>query len=425
MPTILAIAASLVTAAALIGAVLYLRRSLTIVRQLTVVLCVGAVAAALGTYALAGGPLAPGFDQVFSWLVGFLAAITILRLIGLYVFDIHLRAHRGVLLPPLLAPAAQGVAYMLAALVLLRISFPNLNLGPLLATSAVTSLVLGLALQPILGNLFAGIVISLERPFRLEDWIKVGDVEGRVVEITWRTTHVRTRDNDTLIIPNGKVAEEYVFNYYYPNPMHLTRVVVGAHYSAPPYRVRRALLECAAGVEGTLDKPSPDVHVTAFADSAIEYELRVWIKDIADNGRIKSELRARIWESFKRHGIAIPFPIRTVEFAPRPSPSPRTGPASGGRLFVLEGPGAGVTVTLSEEPVLVGRSAHADLRLDDAQASKEHARIEWTGSGYAIADLDSSYGTWVNGERVSRCDLHPLDRITIGNSILIIERDGS
>jgi small-conductance mechanosensitive channel len=425
MITLLAIAASLGTAGLLIGAVIYLRRSLTLVRQLSFVLCVGAVAAALSIYALAGGPLPSGFEQVFTWLVAFLAAITILRLIGLYVFDIHFRAHRGVQLPPLLAPAIQAVAYLLTAFVLLRVSFPELSLGPLLATSAVTSLVLGLALQPILGNLFAGIVISLEKPFRLEDWIRVGQIEGRVVEITWRTTHVRTRDNDNLIIPNGKIAEEHVLNFYYPNPMHLARVYVGAPYAAPPYRVRRALLECVAGVDGTLDKPSPDVYVKEFAESAIHYELRVWIKDIADVDRIKSELMSRIWESFKRHGITIPFPIRTLEFAPRPKPPARTAPTPGGGLFVLEGAGAGATVGLSERPLLVGRTAPADLQLADAQASKEHARIQWTGTGYEIADLDSSFGTWVNGVRVSRCELNPMDRITIGSTVLVFERDAS
>jgi small-conductance mechanosensitive channel len=425
MITALALAASLATAGVLISLVFYLRRSLTIVRQLSFVLCVGAVAAALGTYALAGGPLPSGFERLFTWLVGFLAAITILRLIGLYVFDIHFRAHRGVQLPPLMAPTIQAVAYLLTAFVLLRVWFPDLSLGPLLATSAVTSLVLGLALQPILGNLFAGIVISLERSFRLEDWIKVGDVEGRVVAITWRTTHVRTRDNDNLIIPNGKIAEEYVLNFYSPNPMHLARIHVGAHYSAPPYRVRRALLECVAGVEGALDKPSPDVFVKAFGESAIDYELRVWIKDIADLARVKSELMSRIWESFKRHRITIPFPIRTLEFPPRPVPPVHGGPAPAARLFVLEGAGAGATIGLAERPLLLGRAAPADIVLDDARASKEHARIDWTGSGYVITDLGSSFGTWVNGAQVTRCDLNPWDRISIGGTVFVFERDAS
>lgn len=425
MITLLAIAASLGTAALLIGAVLYLRRSLTIVRQLSFVLYVSAIAAALGVYTVAGGPLPPDFQQVFRWLVVFLAAIAILRLVGLYVFNIHFRAHRGMQLPPLLAPAAQGAAYLLTAFVLLRVWFPDLNLGPLLATSAVTSLVLGLALQPILGNLFAGIVISLEKPFRLDDWIKVGQIEGRVVEITWRTTHVRTRDNDNLIIPNGRIAEEYVLNYYYPNQLHLARVYVGAHYCAPPYRVRRALLECVPGVDGALEKPSPEVFVKEFAESAISYELRVWIKDIAEVDRIKSDLTGRIWESFKRHHITIPFPIRTLEFAPRPKPQAESAPTPDGRLFIAEGAGAGVTMRLSERPMLVGRAASADVQLSDSQASKEHARIEWTGSGYAISDLDSSFGTLVNGVRVGHCELNPLDRITIGGTVLVFERDAS
>jgi pSer/pThr/pTyr-binding forkhead associated (FHA) protein len=82
-------------------------------------------------------------------------------------------------------------------------------------------------------------------------------------------------------------------------------------------------------------------------------------------------------------------------------------------------------VGLTEHPLLIGRAAQAGLCVDDSQASKEHARIEWTGAGYAIVDLDSSFGTWVNGVRVSRSELKPLDRITIGGTILVFERDAS
>ena len=201
-----------------------------------------------------------------------------------------------------------------------------MSIAPLVATSAVTSLVLGLALQPILGNFFAGLVIAVERPFRINDWIKVNGIDGRVVDITWRTTHLRTRDNDNLVIPNGKLADERVLNFYYPHPMHLERVHVGADYRVPPYRVRRALLEAVTGVAGALDKPSPDVYVLSFDESAIRYELRVWIEDMAQSTRIASDLRARVWEELKKAGIRIPFPVRTLEIAPRP-PRRRAGAA--------------------------------------------------------------------------------------------------
>ncbi len=213
------------------GAILHLRRSLRIVRKLSFILFVGAIAVSLAVYKFSGGPLPGDFEQFYTWVVSFLAAVSILRLIGMYVFDFHFRVSRGMHLAPMLAPAVQGVAYLVAGFILLKVLFPTLDLAPIIATSAVGSLVLGLALQPLLTNLFAGIVISLERPFRLDDWIKVADIEGRVVEVTWRTTHVRTRENDNLIIPNAKIAEENVVNYHYPNPMHEAQIVIGVDYS--------------------------------------------------------------------------------------------------------------------------------------------------------------------------------------------------
>src|SRR6185436_10900 len=166
----------------------------------------------------------------------FLGLVTVLGLVGLYLFDGHLAA-RGVRRPPVISTVAMLRVDLVTVILTLRFTFPRLDVAPLIATSAVTSLVLGLALQPILGNFFAGLVLSVERPFRINDWIKVGEHEGRVVAITWRTTHLRTRDNDNLVIPNSKLAEERVLNYYYPHPMHLEHIKVGAAYKVPPYRV--------------------------------------------------------------------------------------------------------------------------------------------------------------------------------------------
>ena len=128
MISTLALAGSLSTAAVLIGIILYLRRSLTIVRQLSFVLLIGAVAASMVVYKFAGGALPADFQKIYTWVVVFGAAVTALRLIGLYVFDVHLRARRGLHLAPMLAPAAQGLAYVVTAFTLLRILFPELDL---------------------------------------------------------------------------------------------------------------------------------------------------------------------------------------------------------------------------------------------------------------------------------------------------------
>jgi small-conductance mechanosensitive channel len=425
--------ASLAVFALLVVLVAWLRRRSFLVRQIAFPLYVGAAAVAVEVFARLEPSGSVEVAQARAWILLFLGAVTVLRLLGLYLFDIHFQAQRGYRLPPLLPAVTMALVYLVAAFASLRLLFPRLELGGLIATSAVTSLVLGLALQPILSNFFAGLVISIERPFRINDWIRIGEHEGRVVSINWRTTHLRTRDNDNLVIPNGKLADERVLNYYYPHPMHMERVKIGAGYQEPPYRVRRALLDCAAGVSGILDKPTPEVYVLAFDESAVLYELRIWVEDVAAGPRIASDVRARIWEEFRREGIVIPYPVRTVELAPRPrrttaedaDPS-RPRPA---RLYVADGAERGQTLALvgtgeAEAAVAtVGRSRSCSLVLSDPNASKEHLRIAWENGGWVLSDLGSSFGTKVNGRPVTRRELAPFDRIAVGDTVMIFEPD--
>jgi len=425
----LALAASFAVGAALAAAITFLQRKLFLVRRLAFPLYVAAATAALWVFSLFGVGDAARVRGALSWSLLFLGIATLLRVLAVLLFDVHLAGTKGLKLPPLLPAVSMFLVYTMAALATLKVAYPKFDIGPLLATSAITSLVLGLALQPILGNFFAGLVISLERPFRINDWIRVGEHEGRVVAITWRTTHLRTRENDNVVVPNGRIADERVLNYYYPHPMHMERIHVGADYRVPPHRVRRALLDCVAGVPGALEKPTPDVYLVSFDDSAITYELRVYIEDMAQAPRIASELRIRIWEEFHREGIAIPFPIRTLEIAPRARPAAaaaaegEAGAPRPGRLFVAEGPERGKVLALDGGAVTVGRSRSCSLTLSDANASKEHLRIEWSGEGYLLTDLGSRFGTRVNGQPASSAQLRPLDRIGIGDTVLIFESE--
>ncbi len=415
----LTILSSLAVTAILIGVVAALRR-LRIVRQLAFVLIVGAIAAGLRVFTLFTPGKYEAFDQVLSWVLLFLGAITVIRLAGMIYFDLVL-PHRGVRLPNLLPMVSVGIAYFIAALITFKISFPGANVSGLVTGSAITSLVIGLALQPILGNIFAGVVIGLEKPYRINDWIKIGDIDARVVSISWRTTHLRTRDSDNLIIPNATMAQEKIINYYYPHPLHLERVVVTAEYKTPPYRVKQALLAASEGIPGILEKPTPDVNVLGFDDSAIRYELRVWIEDIGQKPRIQSDVRGRIWEEFRRRGIVIPFPIRTLQVAPRQRKA--EAEAATGRLFVALGPESGGDLALGAARILVGRSRTCDLVLSDTQASKEHIAIELQAEGFVVTDLETSNGTKLNGQKVTRAVLQNLDRIQIGDTVLVFEAD--
>ncbi|HEX2224923.1 MAG TPA: mechanosensitive ion channel domain-containing protein [Thermoanaerobaculia bacterium] len=404
-----------------------LQRRFFYVRQLAFPLYVAAAAAALGVFRL----LDPGtaafqknLELAQTWILIFLAFAFLLRLLGIFFFDVHWSARHGTRLPPLVPAAVMALAYLTTAFVTLKVIFPAVDFRPLLATSAVTSLVLGLALQPILANFFTGLVISVEKPFRINDWIRVGEHEGRVVAITWRTTHLRTRENDNLVLPNSKIADERVLNFYYPHPLHMERIQVGVDLEAPPYRVRRALLEAVTGVQGALDKPTPDVNLVSFGESAANYELRVWIDDMAQGPRIASDLRMRIWEELHKEGMTLPYPVRRIELPPRQTRAERTSEIAlrRARLYVADGPERGRTFDLDGQPVTAGRSRACAIALTDPNASKEHLRLEWSDGGYVVTDLGSSFGTRINGQTISSpTRLRPLDRIAIGDTVMVFE----
>ena len=427
--------------AAILGLLILLislwRRRSTTTRQLGVPLHVLAVAAALAVIGLLT-PVDPA-DQGDRdrWLQLALAATVLagLHLLAVYFFDGVLRGRRGYRIPPLIPRVVTLLVYAFGGLIAFQAIGGGPELGPLLATSAVTSLVLGLALQPILGNFFAGLVISLERPFRINDWVLVDDTEARVVDITWRATHLRTRDNDNLIIPNARIAEQKLVNFYYPHTLHLQRVRVGVHYRTPPYRVTEALLEAAREVPEILERPSPDVYLLEFADSSIVYELRIWIQDIADRPRVENRVRRNLWEVFRQHGITIPFPIRTIEIEPtanrlvsQPAAAQTTvgdeTPTHDGHLFVEDGPDRGLSICL-DGAVLVGRGTECDLILSDPHVSKTHLRVERVAAERAghlqVIDVGGHGGTRVGERAVERHVLRPFDRIRLGETVLVYE----
>ena len=355
--------------------------------------------------------------------VWFFVIVVVIRGATYFGYEVLLKRQWDIEVPPLLPRVTRFFIYAVSGVMIVSVAFPNDNLGPLLATSAVTSLVLGLALQPILTNFFAGVVIALERPFRINDWIQVGPHEGRVTQITWRTTSIRTRQNDTVIFPNANMARETLTNYLYPHPLHMSRIYVGAHFSTPPHKVKAAMLAAANQVEGVLDRPSAEVYLSKFDESSITYELRAWVDDMGPLRRIESALRTQIWEQFRRNDIVIPFPIRTLEIAPRGSATrePRTPPPA--RLVVSEGPGRGDALELADGEVVVGRDPECDLVISDPAASKRHLSIVWEDEAFHVRDLDSIHGTRLNGEPVDTAPLSDFDKLQIGAATLVIEID--
>jgi small-conductance mechanosensitive channel len=180
----------------------------------------------------------------------------------------------------------------------------------LLTTSAVSAVVIGFALQDTLGNAFAGLAIQSEKPFHVGHWIRVGELEGRVAEVTWRATKLRTKTGNFVILPNNLVAKEAITNYTEPATPTRVDVEVGANYESTPNAVKAAVMEALANSPSALKAPAPDVLLVNFDNSAIVYRVRFWIDDYERDERARDEVRTAIYYAFARHGIEIPFPIQ-------------------------------------------------------------------------------------------------------------------
>lgn len=190
----------------------------------------------------------------------------------------------------------------------------------ILTASAISAVVVGFALQDTLGNAFAGLGIQVEKPFSVGHWIKVGDFEGKVSQVTWRATKLLTRDGTHVIVPNNIVSKESIVNYSEPIlPVRLT-VEVGATYLKPPNVVKAAILEAIAQAPLALETPAPDVVLKEFGDSAIVYGARFWVAEFEVETRAQDQVRSAIYYSFRRHNIDIPWPIQ-VEYSAEEVPS--------------------------------------------------------------------------------------------------------
>jgi CRP-like cAMP-binding protein len=190
--------------------------------------------------------------------------------------------------------------------------FFGVELTPFLATSAVVGAVLGLALQDSLGNLFSGIALHTEAPFRVGDWVRLADRDGRVEQVSWRATRLRTWYGDTLTIPNNEVARHPVLNYSLPREAHSRFVQIGVSYHTPPNKVFSVINQLLEQVEGVRREPRPSVRIVGYQDSSMLYEVRYYFDDYADYRRIESEILRLVWYHFRRHAIEIPFPVRNV-----------------------------------------------------------------------------------------------------------------
>jgi len=208
----------------------------------------------------------------------------------------------------------KGIIFTSLFLIMLR-TFFGFSLSGIGVTAAVATGVIGFALQDTLSSVISGISISIEKPFRVGDWIRVNNLEGLVEQINWRTTSIRTLTDDYVILPNFTISKTELTNYSSPSRAHAREVTISVSYSHSPESVKEALLEALAESEGVLEKPAASARLTEYGDFAISYTTKFWIQDYRLHPDIENNFRSKLWYIFKRRGIFIPYPIRDIRIA--------------------------------------------------------------------------------------------------------------
>jgi MscS family membrane protein len=192
----------------------------------------------------------------------------------------------------------------------------NIDITPLLAGAGIAGIAVALAAQDLISNFFGGAIITVDKPFKVGDRIKVEDYYGDVISVGTRSTRIKTLDYQVVTIPNTKLTTNIIINYSEPDQKLRITIPITVAYGSDPKRVKEILLEIAhdaiKNTEYLLEDPAPTVFFIEFADSSLNFILHVWARKYNIPEQVKDAINCRIAERFAKEGIEIPFPQMDV-----------------------------------------------------------------------------------------------------------------
>lgn len=188
-------------------------------------------------------------------------------------------------------------------------------LTSMLAGAGIAGLAFAFAFQDIAANFMSGILITLRRPIRVGDVVKLKDYMGKVQTVNLRDTVVMTFQGQMVIIPNKEVLQNPIENYSLLGKRRMD-ITIGVSYGEDLEKVKALTLEAVASIEGLSPGDATTFFYEEFADSSINFSLRIWVStpEQPDYLRVRSEAIQKIKQAYDKAGITIPFPIRTLDF---------------------------------------------------------------------------------------------------------------
>jgi len=226
-------------------------------------------------------------------------------------------------IPDVLRGLILGVLYILILFVVLK-AILHVDLTAYLAGSAVLTMVLGLAFQGVLSNIFSGMSLHFTKSFNRGDWVSVGSHEGVVVDTNWRETRLLDRHSNIIVLPNNVVAAEKITNFSQPDTKTAIAVPFKLSYQAPASEALAILAEAARECPEVLADPAPLAAIQSYDQLGVSYQVKFWIGDYGRRDPIITNVSRLAWYKLRRRGIeiAVSFGDRIKDLARPAAPLP-------------------------------------------------------------------------------------------------------
>jgi len=267
-----------------------------------------------------------GFEVSFDWANRDIGSVVIGILIGVLIFiagrwiaklitRLAGRSMERAEVDPLIVQFVKVLIYtaLLVSVVIAALDAAGIHTTSLTALLASAGLAIGLAVKDALSNFASGVMILLNKPYRLEDYVEAGGTGGTIEEVNIFNTVLRTPDNIRVIVPNAQVTSDTIKNFS-ANDLRRVDLVVGIGYEDHIGQARDALIDVMSSTPLVLDDPVPAVEVTELADSSVNFAVRPWVRT-DDYWAVYFDITERMKQRLDAEGISIPFPQRDVHLS--------------------------------------------------------------------------------------------------------------
>lgn len=247
--------------------------------------------------------------KIILWMA---LVISVVRFVAFLLLKTVFRGSGQSEISSLLKTVISIIVYIVAFFIIFQSQYPGVQLAPLFTGSTIIGIVVGLALQDTLGNLFAGIALQADQPFQVGDVVTFANKSGGVIEaVSWRGVKIRTFQNKLLVISNSVLGKEAIEVAPKDN-LNARLVFFNTLYTNSPAKTMQVIRDAVRQVENVSQKLRPIVRIKNLGDNGIDWEIKYWAEDYSKFNDTDALVRQRVWYAFQRDNIHFAYPTRTI-----------------------------------------------------------------------------------------------------------------